>query len=676
MSNIKKTLKLVFGKYNLRHISYSRKIMNINDKEKKSFINCFFKTKIIKLEENKGKQIRSLFEKIDIGNVEKGSNFYYFIDVYKNLYNTNSVIANFAIDYQRILEKSLKEYEEKILSCKNDDSFFKNEYETIKAIELLIDRTIQELKNKCVDISIIQNIENIKEKNTNTFEEALQRILFINQILWQTGHFLNGLGRLDLILYKFYADDLRKGIITKEKGKLLLKEFLMHIHKFYKFKSNSLIGDTGQVIILGGLNVEGIYQYNDLTYMFIEIIKELNIPDPKLLLRVSKSMPRDLLVKAVECIQTGIGCPLLANDDVIISRLIDFGIRHEDACNYGTSACWEPIIIGKSISQNNIQTINYIKPLESVLDTENLEEINSLEKLNSIYKKYLKEYLVQIVSELNLIKFEEDPILSLFVDDSFNRKKDVSDGGAIYNNFGILTVAMANTINSILNIEKYVFEEKKFTLLELNRMRNENFKDNEDVLKMLKGNKEKYGVDNDKIINLTNELFTYTSEILNEIPKTFNGNIKIGLSSPAYIDQGKLSQASLDGRKVGEPLSVHISSENSNAYTELIQFASKLDYNDNRFNGNVIDFFIAPNFIQDNFEKIVDFLLLSIKTGFFEMQLNVVSSETLIKAKKEPEKFPNLIVRVWGFSAYFNDLPEEYKDYLIERALKNEGNSY
>ena len=85
---------------------------------------------------------------------------------------------------------------------------------------------------------------------------------------------------------------------------------------------------------------------------------------------------------------------------------------------------------------------------------------------------------------------------------------------------------------------------------------------------------------------------------------------------------------------------------------------------------------ISPDFMTNHFEKIVDFLMSSIKIGFFQMQMNVVSSETLIKAKENPEEYSNLIVRVWGFSAYFNELPEEYQNLLIERALKSEGKSY
>ena len=109
------------------------------------------------------------------------------------------------------------------------------------------------------------------------------------------------------------------------------------------------------------------------------------------------------------------------------------------------------------------------------------------------------------------------------------------------------------------------------------------------------------------------------------------------------------------------------------SYTEIINFATELNYFDNRFNGNVIDFMVNPDFIRDNIDKFAILIRTAIKKKFFQMQMNVVSSDVLIAAKDKPEKFPNLIVRVWGFSAFFNDLPEEYKDMLIKRALRSEG---
>lgn len=686
MPSLKNIVKKVVGKYNLRKITFSKKVYN-NMKyynAKNSFLKTICKTMVIKQAKNKGEQIKQLFSKVNLESLKEEEKFYYSIDFLKHLYNENSIIANFSIDYSDILNNSLNDYKSKINKYKENAIkrdikdkiiFYDSEIQTIEAIEILIDRIVEKVTLEKGAKNIIRNLKNIKIDKATNFEDALQRILFFNQLLWQTGHFLNGLGRLDMVLQPYYENEL-KGKTNKKQIKGLLKEFIRILHKYYNFKSNSLMGDTGQVIILGGMNANGEYEYNDLTYLFIEVIEELQLPDPKVLLRVSKNMPRDLMEKSLKCIKTGIGCPLFANDDVIVPKLIDFGIEEKDAYNYGTSACWEPHIIGKSISQNNIATINYVKPLNNLLDKENLEKIVSIDDLLEIYKKYLSVEIETIKKHLDTIVWETDSLLSLFIQDSIKNGKDIANGGAKYSNYGLLTVGLANTIDSIFNIEKIVYQEKKMSLKELNEYRKNNFNNSIEFVKELKNNTEKYGKDTEKAIYLSNEIFNFTSECTKNYKNLFNGGLKIGLSSPAYIDEGSISSASLDGRKQGEPFSVHISADMSDAYTELMQFASKLDYNENRFNGNVVDFFVSPNFIEDNFDKFVDFLMLSIKAGFFEIQMNVVSSKTLIEARKNPEKFPNLIVRVWGFSSYFKDLPDEYKDYIIERALRSEGNSY
>ena len=534
---------------------------------------------------------------------------------------------------------------------------------------------IDRITNKITNEKIIKNISNIKNEKANTLYEALQRILFINMVLWQTNHRLNGLGRLDKILITYYKEDIEKKVITENEAKELIKEFLLELHKFYKVKSNALIGDTGQIIELGGKDIDGKYECNKLTYLFIELMEELKLPDPKVLLRVSKEMPRNLMEISLECIQTGIGCPLFANDDVIIDKLIKFGYEKEDAYNYGTSACWEPYLIGKSSAQNNIESLTFMDPFNKMFENEDVNKLNNIDELVETYKKYLKNYIENIISKTEDIIFEKDTILSLFIEDCIKNSKDISEGGAKYNDLGLLGVGLANVVNSICNIDEIVFKNKEISLDKLNKIRKENFKNNEKLLKELKNTKQRYGKDDEIVLKISNEIIRYSSEIMRNKRNKLGGRYKFGLSSPNYITASKDFPASFDGRKQGEPFAVHISTDVSNGYTELIEFASKLDYEENRFNGNVVDFFVTPNFINDNFDKFVDFLLLSIKVGFFEMQMNVVSSKKLIEARKNPEKFPNLVVRVWGFSAYFKDLPDEYKDYLIERALNNESNS-
>ena len=109
------------------------------------------------------------------------------------------------------------------------------------------------------------------------------------------------------------------------------------------------------------------------------------------------------------------------------------------------------------------------------------------------------------------------------------------------------------------------------------------------------------------------------------------------------------------------------------ATTELLLFASKLDYMGAKSNGNVVDFFVNPRLLNENLDKYQMLLTQAFKQGVYQIQMNVVSSEVLIAAKSDPALFPNLVVRVWGFSAYFNDLPDEYKELLIQRALVSEG---
>ncbi len=129
--------------------------------------------------------------------------------------------------------------------------------------------------------------------------------------------------------------------------------------------------------------------------------------------------------------------------------------------------------------------------------------------------------------------------------------------------------------------------------------------------------------------------------------------------------------ADFSGRKNGKPYNTHISCTDA-GYTEIVGFAGKLEYSDQRFNGNVIDFFMTESLIDENTGKFVLFMKGAIASGFFQMQMNLIDSKTLIDAKAHPEKYKGLIVRVWGFSAYFNELPESYKDLLIERALAAE----
>ena len=497
--------------------------------------------------------------------------------------------------------------------------------------------------------------------------DAIQKILFYNALFWQCNHWHNGCGRLDLVLYPYYKTDIDKKKITKDEAKKLLKEMIFVLGKDTRSKSASLIGDTGQYILLGGVDKNNDLVQNELTLIILELLTELNIPDPKLILRVNDETSDEVWMKSIDCICNGCGSPLIMNESLVSKGMIQFGYKKEDVWNLGTSACWEPLVIGKSFDQNNpFANIPVIKCLNNIIKKD--ISFQTFDELINVLKKEIE---VLIIDSTHDVKFDVSPLFSLFFDNCINLEKDFSLGGAEYSWHGIQIVSLPNLINSLINIKKYVFDEKLLSLSQCKDILVKNFEGYDDVRKMFLSNHLKYGSTDDFVISLTNDLQLFMSDVASKLK--INGNkIKIGFSSSQYVARAKDVEASLDGRKAGDAFAVHISPVSQKIdIQEVLDFAGKLDYEGNRMNGNVVDFILPTAFIN-NKKKLKTILRNAMTCGVYELQLNVLDSKTLIDAKKHPEKYPHLIVRVWGFSAYFNDLPEDYKTNLISRACSYE----
>ena len=638
---------------------------------------------------NKGIQIKNLFRKVEIEIPKEG--FIYFLDELKNLNFDGRVINGISPDYSKVLHSSVYEYNELYFHPKAgrgfardlSSDFIKNQLDTLDGIELLIYRIIKKLRNSNHKerTKYVRYFENMIDNEAEHFEEALQRILFYNQLLWQTGHSSISLGRLDKILEDYYFDDLNSGFITQKEVYETIKSFLKTLHSYQWYKSEAFMGDTGQVIVLGGKYDDEYgeyYFYNDLTYMFIRAIKELKLSEPKVLLRVSKETPRDLIDLALETISNGISNILFSNDEVIIDNMVEFGYDKEDAENYVVSTFCEPSTVGNGLEQNNMACISFLKPLNEFFDTETKQVLDMLENYDELlnsYKYYLKKEVEYLLKTLDDVEWNEDPLLSLFIDDCNDKQLDISKGGAKYNHYGIATIALENTVNSLYNVKKLVFEDKKYTLNDLNKIRKNNYKKDkyQDIYNTLKNMRPCFGMDDEEILKITNDIILILEECLKDYENEFGGKVKFGLTSPSYVVSDDEISASFDGRKEGNPFNPYISFDYDKDFTEILRFASKISLNRCKFNGNVIDIMLAPDFIKDHLDEITDFIFSSIKLGFFQMQFNLVSSKTLIEAREDPEIHPKLIVKLWGFSTYFNDLPKEYQDLLINRALKSEG---
>ena len=521
-----------------------------------------------------------------------------------------------------------------------------------------------ELGDSVIENSIKAYVKRINDprvtlEKPHDLKSALQSILLWNSLLWQTGHNLVGLGRLDKVLAKYPIP---------EDAEELICDFLKTLHCEYTFKSGVLKGDTGQIILLGGLDENGEYFCNEYTKLFIKCIEKIHLPDPKLLLRCSKNMPKELMELSMECNATGIGSPLFSNDDIVIPKLIDFGYEAKDAYNYGVSACWEPLSIGNSLEQNNLANVEYGSCMHQVLVDEKLSDCSTFDDVLNVFYKKLEGYSIQIKTGLDRIVWEDDPLLSLMM----GLKTDIAQGGAKYNDYGILSVGMSAAVNSLLNIKKFVFEEHKYTLKDVQKIVLDNYQDSVDDFALFSENENGYGTESDEAISLTNKIIAKTETFFKDYRNKFGGKVKFGLSSPGYLMIGQNCGATLDGRKAGEAFQTHISRDKGEPLTEIMNFESKLKFTGTSANANVLDVMVPSSLLKDNVDKFATYMMAGIKAGIFQLQMNVLSYAQLVDAKAHPEKYPNLIVRVWGFSAYFNDLPEEYKDHLINRAKQME----
>ena len=612
---------------------------------------------------SKATSIKHLLEEVVIEPEDR--TFLYNIDVFKCPIDGELLMVNSTMDYESVINRPLSDFR-----MEGTDKFVRENNIVVDALINYLHRLVKyvedsTLKNRDNIAIWLSNMENGK---VESFPEALQRILFMNMVLWQTNHRLVGLGRLDLILEATYQND---SLMTKETATEYLMDFFTCLHDYYWFKSNEMLGDTGQITILGGNQKDGGYFCNDLTYAFIDAVRLLQIPDPKALLRVGENTPKDLFGCALDCISTGIGSPLFSNDEKVIPAMIEFGYETEDAYNYVTSACWEPMVPAIAHEQNNISLFNFLLPIELADEKEGLERFDTFEEMFDAYCAHLRGHVSFMIHLMEDFAWEDDPLVSAFTSSCREKHIDIGKGGGKYNNYGILSVAMVNAVNSLLILKKYVFEKKMFTLAELNLLRKNDFRGHEDVRKFLLQQRF-YGTDDPEAVELTNKILDVANDEVGKYRNPYGGRYKFGLSSPGYILAAEDFPASFDGRKYGDPFAVHISGDDGLSVTELMKFASKLDYTKSRFNGNVVDFFVSPNLLENQKEKFADFIKTSLEMGVFQTQMNVVSSKTLSAARKNPEAYPNLIVRVWGFSAYYVDLPDEYKDYLIERAIKCE----
>lgn len=640
----------------------------------------------------------------------------------------NAGDAHLAVNYERILKDGLRGYEKRAKEYKatldltnpdNVDKYcfynavlivleavrnFANRY-SVLAKDLAEKEMNQERKIELLEISRI--CSKVPYEPAETFQEAVQSVWFIQLILQieSNGHSLS-YGRFDQYMYPYYDRDIKNGTIKESEALELLTCLWIKTLTINKVRSQAhTLSSAGspmyQNVTIAGQTTDKKDAVNDLSFLVLKSVAQTRLTQPNLTVRYHKNINKHFLDECVEVMRLGFGMPALNNDEIIIPSFMDWGVKEEDAYNYSAIGCVETAVPGKwGYRCTGMSYINFPRMLLCAMNngvdlTSNkrftkgygyFTEMESYEELLKAWDKTVREITrYSVIVENAIDKASErdvpDVLCSALTDDCIARGKTIKEGGAVYDFISGLQVGIANMADCLAAIKKLVYEEKKITRQELWNAILDDFSspENKKIQEMLIREAPKYGNDDDYVDQLIVEAYDSYIDEIEKYPNTrYNrgpiGGIRYaGTSSiSANVGQGMSTMATPDGRNAFEPLAEGCSpahNSDKNGPTAVFKSVSKL--RTNKITGGVLlNQKMTPQMLstEENRQK----LELLIQTFFnrlhgYHVQYNIVSKETLIDAQKHPENHKDLIVRVAGYSAFFNVLSKKTQDDIIGR---------
>lgn len=640
----------------------------------------------------------------------------------------NAGDAHLAVNYERILKDGLRGYEKRAKEYKatldltnpdNVDKYcfynavlivleavrnFANRY-SVLAKDLAEKEMNQERKIELLEISRI--CSKVPYEPAETFQEAVQSVWFIQLILQieSNGHSLS-YGRFDQYMYPYYDRDIKNGTIKESEALELLTCLWIKTLTINKVRSQAhTLSSAGspmyQNVTIAGQTTDKKDAVNDLSFLVLKSVAQTRLTQPNLTVRYHKNINKHFLDECIEVMRLGFGMPALNNDEIIIPSFMDWQVKEEDAYNYSAIGCVETAVPGKwGYRCTGMSYINFPRMLLCTMNngvdlTSNkrftkgygyFTEMESYEELLKAWDKTVREITrYSVIVENAIDKASErdvpDILCSALTDDCIARGKTIKEGGAVYDFISGLQVGIANMADCLAAIKKLVYEEKKITRQELWNAILDDFSspENKKIQEMLIREAPKYGNDDDYVDQLIVEAYDSYIDEIEKYPNTrYNrgpiGGIRYaGTSSiSANVGQGMSTMATPDGRNAFEPLAEGCSpahNSDKNGPTAVFKSVSKL--RTNKITGGVLlNQKMTPQMLstEENRQK----LELLIQTFFnrlhgYHVQYNIVSKETLIDAQKHPENHKDLIVRVAGYSAFFNVLSKKTQDDIIGR---------
>ncbi|MFZ5968313.1 MAG: trans-4-hydroxy-L-proline dehydratase [Bacillota bacterium] len=612
-------------------------------------------------------------------------------------------------DFKKDIEKRMQE-----LDYLNDPEAY-DKQEQLKAMGICCDGIIRfaerhaekarELADKEQNPDRKRELEKIAEICSHvpahaprTFHEALQAYWFVHLGVITELNTWDAFcpGKLDQHLYPFYQKEIESGKLTREQAKELLECFWV---KFNNQPAPPKVGITLQEsgtytdfcnINIGGIRPDGSNGVNEISYLLLEVIDEMRILQPSTNVQISRKNPDHFVLKAGEVIREGMGFPSVFNTDAVVEELLRQGKALDDARCGGTSGCVEVGCFGKEAF---ILTgyFNLVKVLEVTLhngidprtgkklglETGDAKKFTTLEELLEAFRKQVQHFADIKIRGNHIIEklYAENmpaPFLSIIIDDCIQNAKDYNAGGARYNSRYIQGVGIGSITDSLSAIQYHVYDKKNLTMEELLNILEADFEGHEKERQWMLNRTPKYGNDDDYADMIMQKVFHIFYDAVNgrKTPTGFTYRIEM-LPTTCHVYFGSVVGATPDGRKAGKPLSEGISpvqGADKKGPTAVIKSASKMDHL--KTGGTLLNQKFTPQIVQDQegLEKLKDLIRAYFKVDGHHIQFNIVSADTLRDAQRNPEKYKNLIVRVAGYSDYFNNLNKGLQDEIIARS--------
>ena len=546
-------------------------------------------------------------------------------------------------------------------------------------------------------LTIAKNCRHVPANKPGNFQQALQMYWFIHISVTSELNTWDAFspGRLDQHIYPFYKKELAGGTLSEEKAKELLECFWV---KFNNQPAPPKVGitlaESGTYtdfcnINSGGLTSDGSDGVNDITYMILEVIDEMQLVQPSSNVQLSKKNPDKFLNKACKVIKRGMGQPSIFNADAVVEEQIRAGKKIEDARDGGTSGCVETGAFGKECYALT-GYFNLVKVLEITLNngydpmtkkqlglqTGKPETFSTFEDLFAAYEKQVKHFIDIKVAGNHIIetlysKYMPCPLLSTVIDDCIIKGRDYNSGGARYNTRYIQGVGIGTLTDSLSSIKYNVYDNRYISMDKLSDALSKNFKGCEAERQMFKNKTPKYG-NNDKYADgIMLRAFNMYYNMVDGRNAVNGGVYHIDmLPTTCHVYFGSVTGATPDGRLAGEVQSEGISpAHGADKFgpTGVIMSAAKMDHL--KTGGTLLNQKFTPSLLadEDGIEKLMALVRTYFRMDGHHIQFNVCNADTLRDAQKHPENYTNLIVRVAGYSDYFNDLGEALQNEIIAR---------